>query len=275
MEMTGPIHDCPICCEETGYGEAGRGSGSSKEEENKIKPSPQFRGPFAVHLHNEHGPEEEREPAFPAFSAFSWVICRRPSDGKVLLCNEPAAIAGGKPNFWFPAGRVDEGETFLVAGERETLEEAGVKAKVKGVLVFKLGGGLVPRVVLYAEPFEDREEAGEEEAGAGVTCGASKSLPKSVPDFESCGACWLDVSQLDDLTDLDYRGGGTAELYRAVASGGLTPLPLDTPSFAALEEMVQRLTKDDAFLMDKWLAEIQRVWALLEKDYAVERLEME
>ena len=58
----------------------------------------------------------------------------------------------------------------------------------------------------------------------------------------------------------DYRGGGTVELYRAVSSGELPPLSLDTPSFAALEEMVVRLTQDESFLMDKWLQEIQRVW---------------
>ena len=219
--------------------------------------SSKLRRPFAVHLHNEHGPVEEREPNFPQFSAFSWVICRRPSDGKLLLCHEPAAIAGGKPNYWFPAGRVDEGETFRMAGERETLEEAGVEAVVKGVLLFKIGGGLVPRVVLYAEPVVDAP------------------VPKSVPDFESCGACWLDVSDLDELTDRDYRGGGTVELYRAVSSGELPPLSLDTPSFAALEEMVVRLTQDESFLMDKWLQEIQQVWALLGKDYPVERLVME
>ena len=206
----------------------------------------------------------------------------------MLLCHEPAAIAGGKPNYWFPAGRVDEGETFRMAGERETLEEAGVEAEVKGVLLFKLGGGLVPRVVLYAEPVEQHEQAakgnGKDDGGAppppntGTYTGTGTgtgTVPKSVPDFESCGACWLDVSQLDELTDSDYRDGGTAELYRAVSSGELTPLPLNTSSFMELEEMVVCLTKDKSFLMDKWLKEIQRVWILLKKDYPVERMEME
>ena len=261
MEMTRP-HDCPIC----------------------DRRASEYRA-FAVHLHNEHGPVEEREPAFPAFDAFSWVICRRPSDGRLLLCHEPAAIAGGKPAYWFPAGRVDEGESFTMAGERETLEEAGIEATVKGVLLFKLGGGLVPRVVLYAEPVEDQAE--EQEGGGGAAAGggsageasaaagAAAGAPKSVPDFESCGAVWLGVSELDDLTERDYRGGGTAELYRAVASGALAPLPLETPSFAELEEMVQRLTKDEDYLRVKWLAEIKRVWALLAEDYPAARLEME
>eukprot|EP00618_Florenciella_parvula_P017922 CAMPEP_0119488486 /NCGR_PEP_ID=MMETSP1344-20130328/14251_1 /TAXON_ID=236787 /ORGANISM="Florenciella parvula, Strain CCMP2471" /LENGTH=427 /DNA_ID=CAMNT_0007523443 /DNA_START=59 /DNA_END=1342 /DNA_ORIENTATION=+ len=254
MENT-RAHDCPIC----------------------DRRASEFRA-FAVHLHNEHGPIEEREPAFPAFAAFSWVVCRRPSDGKLLLCHEPAAIAGGKPAYWFPAGRVDEGETFLMAGERETQEEAGIQANVKGVLLFKLEGGLVPRVVLYAEPVEDQTKEQEEGAAGGqrsAAVGTTACIPKSLPDFESCGAVWLDVSELDNLTERDYRGGGTAELYRAVASGELAPLPLDNPSYEALEEMVQRLTKDQDCLMDKWLAEIKRVWALLKEDNPPERLKME
>ncbi len=231
-------HDCPIC----------------------HKTAADFRA-FAVHLHNEHGPVDEREPEFPVFAAFTWVVCRRPADGKVLLVHEPAAIAGGKPNYWFPAGRVDGGETFVEAGERETLEEAGVHARIKGVLTIKLSDGLVPRVVLYAEP-RSKDSA---------------SAPKSVPDFESCGACWIDISELDNLTDADYRGRGTAELYKAVASGNMEPFPLGTPSFAALEDMVHRLTltrREEETQTEEWHAEIQRVWALLGKDYPADRLEM-
>ena len=165
-----------------------------------------------------------------------------------------------------------------MAGERETQEEAGIQANVKGVLLFKLEGGLVPRVVLYAEPVEDQTKEQEEGAAGGqrsAAVGTTACIPKSLPDFESCGAVWLDVSELDNLTERDYRGGGTAELYRAVASGELAPLPLDNPSYEALEEMVQRLTKDQDCLMDKWLAEIKRVWALLKEDNPPERLKME
>ena len=229
-------HDCPIC-----------GKEASK-----------FRA-FAVHLHNEHGPVEEREPNHPMFSAFAWVVCCRPSDRKMLLCHEPAAISGGKPNYWFPAGRVDKGETFVMAAEREALEEAGVHVKVTGLLLCKLGCRLVPRIVLYAEPVDD----------------PTKGNPKSVPDFESCGACWLDVTALDELTESDYRSSGTAELYRAVASGRLSPLPLGTPSFAELERMVQCLTREEKLEVQAWKTEIKRVWDLLKKDYAMNRLQME
>lgn len=57
-----PRHDCSLC---------GRSACSYRA--------------FAVHLHNHHGPVDDREPAYPAFAAFAWVVCQRPSDGKVLL----------------------------------------------------------------------------------------------------------------------------------------------------------------------------------------------
>ena len=53
--------------------------------------------------------------------------------------HEPAGLCNGRPAFWFPAGRVDEGESFVEAGIRETEEEGGIKAKITGVLQFRLG----------------------------------------------------------------------------------------------------------------------------------------
>merc|ERR1719499_2529197 len=107
-EMTHPER-CPICaCERKLY-----------ERKN-----------FYLHLHNSHGPEHEREPHFPAFSAFTWIVCQRSSDGRFLIVNEPAGLCDGVPKYWLPAGRVDEGESFVEAGIRETLEEGGVKCRI-------------------------------------------------------------------------------------------------------------------------------------------------
>ena len=109
--------DCPICQPCAGTGAAGSSGGCCDGE----------RGGFAVHLHNRHGPACEREPPPPAFAAFAWLVCRRASDGKFLLVNEPAGIcASGTPAFWLPAGRVDAGEGVVAAAEREAMEEAGV-----------------------------------------------------------------------------------------------------------------------------------------------------
>ena len=136
-----------------------------------------------------------------------------PPSTQVLLVNEPAAIAGGKPNYFMPAGRVDIGETFVEAGVRETLEEAGVNVKITGVLLFQLGGMMVPRVVLYAKPIAEGEVC---EEGA-----------KSIPDFESCGSVWLGVEELEQLTRDDYRGKGhTGWIFKSVASGLMAPLSL-------------------------------------------------
>ena len=61
------------------------------------------RTPLACHLMQEHGPAQEREPPR--------VAARRAPDGPFLLVNEPAAISGGRPGYWLPAGRVDAGES--------------------------------------------------------------------------------------------------------------------------------------------------------------------
>merc|ERR1719223_979337 len=81
------------------------------------------RVPLPVHLHNQHGPPELREPPPASFPAFAWCVCRRRDDGRFLLVNEPAGISRGKPGYWLPAGRVDKGESLLEAARRECQEE--------------------------------------------------------------------------------------------------------------------------------------------------------
>jgi len=203
---------------------------------------------FYVHLHNEHGPPEAREPVFPAFNAFAWVVCRRPSDGRFLMVHEPAGLCGGEPLYWLPAGRVDGGETFMEAGVRETLEEGGVACIVKGVLQFLLGKHIVPRIVLYAE-----------------ACGDAEA--KSVPDFESCGALWVDPRSLERITGDDCRSPDPLVLYPAVASGSMKPQSIETASFAALERMVKSLTAQKEVDSASLLETVGEVWAQLRAEY--------
>mmetsp|Transcript_3063 Transcript_3063/g.7904 ORF Transcript_3063/g.7904 Transcript_3063/m.7904 type:complete len:178 (+) Transcript_3063:204-737(+) len=141
------------------------------------------------------------------------------------MVHEPAPLCSShRPGYWLPAGRVDAGETFVQAGERETLEEAGIEAQVTGVLRFQLSKG-VPRIVLYAEPR------------------SADPSPKSLPDFESCGATWVRAEHLASLSDRDYRSDDPADLFPAIAKGVLPPQPIDTPAFKALEELIQVLTQ--------------------------------
>ena len=65
------------------------------------------------HINNYHGPLSLREPEAPDFAAFTWVVIQRESDGKFAMVNEPSWFAGGRPNYWLPAGRVDQGESFI------------------------------------------------------------------------------------------------------------------------------------------------------------------
>lgn len=198
---------------------------------------------FALHIHNEHGPLDNREPPHAPYAAFAWVVCRRPSDGKFLLVNEPAGISRGLPRYWLPAGRVDIGESIIAAGEREALEEAGIHVRVQGILLFMVSklcsSHACPRLVFYAEPLDDSEE------------------PKSVPDWESAGALWVSPEDLQELSPNDYRSDDPAVLFPGVASGKFKSLSIDTKAFRQFDALIQRLTKggkEDGQFMDAWVA---------------------
>ena len=204
------------------------------------KPPMTYRGlNYAVHLHNEHGNPTEREPPHPAFAAFAWVVVHDPTSGRFLLVNEPAPIcsqSGGRPAYWLPAGRIDAGETCVAAAVRETREEAGVAVRVTGLLHISVSHG-TPRVVLLAEPepliiaTAADTDAGDAAvvatadtvAGVAVVVAAASELPvpKSVPDFESCGAVWVTSAQLTALDDTDYRSPDPAFWFPAVTKGAL------------------------------------------------------
>lgn len=145
---------------------------------------------YLLHLRNHHGPVMRGEIA-PEYRdgilthAFALVVVRRPTDSKFLVVQE-AANSG----FWLPGGRVEVGETLLEAAIRETKEEAGIDVDIKGVLKVEHSTYAFDerkkaynrmRVIFYAEPCDEKE------------------LPKSVPNYDSAGATFISVDELDDI----------------------------------------------------------------------------
>jgi ADP-ribose pyrophosphatase YjhB (NUDIX family) len=164
--------------------------------------------PIQRHIHKEHRPSSEGpEPVEgkPPLYSFSLVIVRHPVTNKLLLCQEYA-----NQGFWLPGGHVDSGETFREAGIRETLEEAGVDIELKGILAIENSPHrryTRQRVIFYAEP-KDLEQ-----------------LPKSIPDFESAGACWCSYEEI--LGGLRLRGSEPLQWVQYLMGGGaIHPLSL-------------------------------------------------
>lgn len=116
--------------------------------------------------------------------------------------------------WYFPAGRVEPGETFAEAACRETLEEAGVDIVLEGIVRVERSlafGGARLRVIYLARPADDRP-------------------PKSEPDDESLEARFV---TLDEMRALPLRG---AEVYGwseyVLGGGAVAPLSLLAPEGA-------------------------------------------
>ena len=106
-------------------------------------------------------------------------VVRRKSDGKFLLVQEFCSSG-----YWLPGGGVDPGEDLDKAAIRETLEEAGVEIELKGILRMEYSPKTKYsrlRVIFYGEPVDDSARA------------------KTIPDFESVGACWVSIDDLSSL----------------------------------------------------------------------------
>ena len=82
---------------------------------------------------------------------------------------------------------------------------------------------------------------------------------------------------IDELTTLSSNEIARFQSPASVASGVLEPLPIDTPSFRGLEEMVVRLTSSDGEddNIGRWLEEIGSVWGKLAEEYPADRLQHE
>jgi phosphatase NudJ len=103
--------------------------------------------------------------------------------------------------WYFPAGRVEPGETLVAAAERETLEETGVPVRVEGILRVEHSPGPTytrVRVVFVAAPVDN-------------------TPPKTAPDEESLEAAWV---RLDELPHYPLRGDEVEEVFRYVQDGG-------------------------------------------------------
>jgi len=207
------------------------------------------RLPLVVHLQQRHGPVQDREPPPAPYPAFAWSVCRRETDGKFLLVNEPAGISGGKPGYWLPAGRLDMGESLQEAARRECIEEAGIDAEVVGLLTFMVDNMTAPQVMRVALLTAPREGADLE--------------PKSIPDFESCGALWVQAEDLEELGAADYRSPDPPRFYPQIASGEMKAYSVDTDEFRALEALLRRLTAGDESAWDQ----LPQVWRALVAAY--------
>jgi len=156
---------------------------------------------FYTHIFHEHGegtPEERT-------GCFSICIVQRQSDKAFLMVQER-----GSTGFWVPGGGLNPGETFVEGALRETLEEAGVFIDVKGIIQFENAShGKWKRVVFYAEPKDENQ------------------LPKTIPDYESNGACWV---KYDQLKNIKLRSASEPiRFFKFILDGG-RPGPLEVPT---------------------------------------------
>jgi 8-oxo-dGTP pyrophosphatase MutT (NUDIX family) len=135
---------------------------------------------------------------------FSLVVCKL--GRRILLVHERKH----HQLWYFPAGRVESGETFMDAALRETKEEAGISVELEGILRVQrsvMPGYARQRVLFLARPADDRP-------------------PKSVPDQDSLEARFVTLQEMERLP---LRGDEVLGWSRYVLqSGAIAPLSLLT-----------------------------------------------
>ncbi len=142
-------------------------------------------------------------PGIPTWT-FALVVVRK--GDRFLLIHEKKH----DQTWYFPGGRVEQGESIAEAAERETLEESGVPVVLDGILRIEhtpRPDGARLRVFFLAHPKDE-------------------TPPKSLPDEESLGAAWVG---LDELDGYGLRAPDLRLLLTAVANGATVhPLKLLT-----------------------------------------------
>jgi 8-oxo-dGTP pyrophosphatase MutT (NUDIX family) len=166
--------------------------------------------PHVFHRHPPPGVEVEEEDRFmPKTVAFALCVIQRKRDKKFLLVQEYS-----NQGFWLPGGGIDAGEFPVAAARRECLEEAGVNVELTGLLRVDIGqkrGSSIIRMryIFFGSPKNEDPEGSSKEA-------------KTYPDFESVGACWISIEELEKHVDhILWRGPEPVEWFRYIARGGV------------------------------------------------------
>lgn len=100
-------------------------------------------------------------------------------EGRFLLVQEQK----GRQGWYFPAGRMEPGETWAQTAHRETLEEAGISIVLEGILRIEhtpSPHGARSRVLFVARPADD-------------------TPPKSIADEHSLRAGWFTLAEVAKL----------------------------------------------------------------------------
>ncbi|KAG2430810.1 hypothetical protein HXX76_009786 [Chlamydomonas incerta] len=169
---------------------------------------------LAVHIHEAHRPAAHGGPYTELRRGLgSAVVVHRRSDNKFLMVQEFAA-----QGFWVPGGGTDVGETLRASAVRECEEEAGVQVALQGLadiahLLDSDGKPCWRLATFYAVLSDPANEAA--------------ARPKTVPCFESAGACWVSADQLDAIPLRSERIPKT--WFPHFARGGAA-LPLQLPA---------------------------------------------
>ncbi|KAF6254460.1 NUDIX hydrolase domain-like protein [Scenedesmus sp. NREL 46B-D3] len=213
---------------------------------------------LARHLHDSHDPAGT--PPEERTGVFALAIVRRPSDGKFLMTQE---FAGS--GFWVPGGGVDAGESLEEGAVRECLEEAGVAVALRGILDLESHhGGAWRRVIFLAEPVPAaaaaaacadgsstmsctggaaggclQQQQQQQDPGSSSSSQGRSSLgahpccsPKTLPDWESAGACWVAASE---LSQLPLRNASEPCRWFSLLAGGVEGLKEQLPLIDSLD----------------------------------------